>query len=1489
MTINIPNGNTLTIVPSDSSARYSQLTGDDWIELKWESPEYVEIPTGSSVEFQGVTYTVERPQDVNIVNRRNYEYTVRFDTVAARLKYIKYINPDDGRVEFSVTGDANVHLNMLIRGANQLSGENWTAGNSVIGGKEATINYDGLYLYDAIELIAETFATEFEIAGTAIYIRKVEYNKSLPLNLSYGHGIGNGLQPGIKRRNYGDRPKVVALAVKGGNRNLNTSTNQNAYDAKTLHMPVELSNGIPIVIGYDGHRFAYSDSWSQGTGYSYREDTGFDGSLAKYYVIGNGGRMLYYAGTNGTSPTMPALIAGTDMDVADLTWIYPSVTHTVTAVETRQETVTSPDGGSETYTAYNIKIQTTIDYHDAIIPGSSSLEVIFQTGQLTGKEFDANFSLESGIGTFVIISKFIDDERMPGGTFVPAVGDTFRVFNCMLPQAYIREDSDNSGAEWEMAREAVKILWNKGGIHYTWEADLSGIYAANLPQASFDKIRIGGYVSFSDPEVQPEDLLIRISEIKQPLNHPKWVEIKLEDFSRIRRRRRNEAVESSRAQMERQQIGDDIAQIESDVSLRPSISQVEGIIQESTGRERAAHTNTSSYWAEHSDVVPAVGDMYVYSDGGSIEQSGVTVNIPKIKIGDGVTSLGNLPFTDSDTQQGTAGTLNTTNTSAQTPSASESLSGNVNLHKVAKTGSYEDLNNKPTIPAELDDLDDVVTNDVSGGDILVYRAGKVGSFVNVKLNDVALPADTKYAASLSLSVDSSTYVVTAQLKDRDGNNIGSAQTIDLPLESVVVGGSYNSQTKKVVLTLQNGSTIEFSVADLIAGLQSEITAQNPLSADLVTDGNTNKVLTSAEKTKLAGIEAGAEVNVQSDWNQSDNTADDFIKNKPTIPTKIDDLEDVFVDDSRLEDYDVLVYSETHEAWENQQLHIVAHTGDYNQLNNKPTIPTVPTNVSAFANDAGYITKSDLPTIDTDISETSTNPVQNKAIGVELRKLWQNFDVASRLGNDYEASDNYIAASGNYEGQWRPSTTYKHYIIPIYGIRLVIVEANTENSSYPTFLKSYTVGETGMPDYATGYDGCIEVPTGTDKSFVVPSDAQYMYINTGQNEAAKPLHVYLTGVGVTEHSGDGSGFVKDNGMVDKGTYLKQSDLPAIPSKTSDLTNDIGFITLNDIPSQEQSDWNEADASDPAYIKNKPALFSGDYNDLTNKPTIPTVPTNVSSFINDAGYLTQETDPVFSAWDKDYEDLKNTPVGGNGIELKSLVSDEYNVIIWSANESNTYINTEIAMSQDDIEMELVVKPTVGSWYIWQTRPSGGSTTGISGSSTNDTITFAFCGTTLTSGIRRYANTAYKYLVRAKAKNGNMNLYVKRLDTGVDDTKTGTYTYTQQTLPLYMFGNQRGDRVNRGNYIYSAKMWLGGKLVLDYVPVMRKSDDTIMFFDTRAQSFITPNSGSLYKASEDYLLPTPLAINAVAKGITIYSGSSAPSSVTGADGDIYIQEVV
>lgn len=61
-------------------------------------------------------------------------------------------------------------------------------------------------------------------------------------------------------------------------------------------------------------------------------------------------------------------------------------------------------------------------------------------------------------------------------------------------------------------------------------------------------------------------------------------------------------------------------------------------------------------------------------------------------------------------------------------------------------------------------------------------------------------------------------------------------------------------------------------------------------------------------------------------------------------------------------------------------------------------------------------------------------------------------------------------------------------------------------------------------------------------------------------------------------------------------------------------------------QIQSDWAETNATSLAFILNKPTLAtvatSGNYNDLSNLPTIPVIPTVVSAFNNDANYQSGE---------------------------------------------------------------------------------------------------------------------------------------------------------------------------------------------------------------------------------------------------------------------------
>ena len=71
------------------------------------------------------------------------------------------------------------------------------------------------------------------------------------------------------------------------------------------------------------------------------------------------------------------------------------------------------------------------------------------------------------------------------------------------------------------------------------------------------------------------------------------------------------------------------------------------------------------------------------------------------------------------------------------------------------------------------------------------------------------------------------------------------------------------------VTSVNGNTGAITADQLAAAIES------------ATDSNT---FTDADHTKLDGIATGAEVNVQSDWNETSNSSDAYIQNKPTIPT-----------------------------------------------------------------------------------------------------------------------------------------------------------------------------------------------------------------------------------------------------------------------------------------------------------------------------------------------------------------------------------------------------------------------------------------------------------------------------------------------------------------------------------------------------------------------------------------------------------------------------
>ena len=199
--------------------------------------------------------------------------------------------------------------------------------------------------------------------------------------------------------------------------------------------------------------------------------------------------------------------------------------------------------------------------------------------------------------------------------------------------------------------------------------------------------------------------------------------------------------------------------------------------------------------------------------------------------------------------------------------------------------NYSEVAGKPSINGTE------LLGDKSLQDLGIQPAGDYA--LNSALKSYSLVTET--GNKISLTINSSTYVMTLQLKDKN-SNVLSTGTIDLPLETMVVGASYNADTQEIELTLKNGSKVSFSVSDLVKGLVNEDdlndTLQNyalktsiPTKLSQLTEDSTHRLVTDTEKatwnnkvdkvsgkglstndftnelkTKLDGIEDNAQVN-----------------------------------------------------------------------------------------------------------------------------------------------------------------------------------------------------------------------------------------------------------------------------------------------------------------------------------------------------------------------------------------------------------------------------------------------------------------------------------------------------------------------------------------------------------------------------------------------------------------------------------------------------
>ena len=449
----------LEVLVDDNSYRRRAVKEKDKLVLYYSLTHHVEIPVGAWVEYEGQVYSLFKASNFTKNSTRNFSYTLTLESGWAGAEKYKVKNPVDGRLKFPYTAKPHEFIQLIVDNMNMRE-SGWEVGEC-IDAVEQVISFNHAYCSDALNQIADAFDTEWEVEGKTIHLRKVEYFKDNPLALSYGKG--NGFKKEISRSNKSDSRNFEILYVQGGTDNIVPSK----YGNSELLLPKSQTlvyEGVSYLSSADGR-----------------------------YITQKGKELVSKA-----------------EDSLDCSDIYPKRVGSVTSV-------IEVDKGKHFYDFIDNTIPEELNFSDCLIEGET-MTVIPQSGMLVGKEFDVKY--KHAERRFEIVPQDIDGETMPNDIYKLAVGDKYAVFHVALPDAYVCNNSDKSGASWDMFREAARFFYENTGELFTFKGELDGIWAKKDWLNIGGRIKPGGYVLFSDEQFHPEGSLVRIISVKDFCNNP---------------------------------------------------------------------------------------------------------------------------------------------------------------------------------------------------------------------------------------------------------------------------------------------------------------------------------------------------------------------------------------------------------------------------------------------------------------------------------------------------------------------------------------------------------------------------------------------------------------------------------------------------------------------------------------------------------------------------------------------------------------------------------------------------------------------------------------------------------------------------------------------------------------------------------------------------------------------------------------------------------
>ena len=555
------------------------------------------------------------------------------------------------------------------------------------------------------------------------------------------------------------------------------------------------------------------------------------------------------------------------------------------------------------------------------------------------------------------------------------------------------------------------------------------------------------------------------------------------------------------------------------------------------------------------------------------------------------------------------------------------------------SGTYADLTGKPTIPTKTSEL----TNDSNFATVTLLdsKADKVHNHSYTELDD--LPTlfsgnykdliETPVIPSKTSELTNDSNFATTDLVNTKANKTHSHSYLDLEDLPNLFSGNYNDLLNKpkiptLISELENDNNyvnqayVEQRITDVATSGEIDL-------SDYVTTAQLN---TKADKVHTHSYEDLTEKPTLFSGKYAD------LIGKPTIPTKTSDItnDSNFVTTSQL----------------NTKADTI-HTHSYDDLTDKPTLfsgkyadltgkPTIPTKVSELTNDSSFATTVQLSTkantVHThDYADLENKPTLFSGKYIDLLDKPTIPSKTSELTNDSNFVDTIALAT-------KANLTHSH--------------SYSDLEDKPILFSGAYADLTGKPTIPTKISELTN-----DSSFATTSQ-----LNTELNKKANTSHTHVYSD------------ILDAPVSFSGNYEDLINKPTIPTKVSDLENDENFATTSQLNSGLNTKANSTHTHSYAELEDLPTLFSGNYNDLLNKPKIPTA---VSDLTNDLNFV--DTTALATKSDKththSYSSLTDLPT------LKTRVSDmddatNYMTITQITTELNKKANTSHTHTFDDL---------------------------------------------------------------------------------------------------------------------------------------------------------------------------------------------------------------